>query len=59
MTNPLPAWADAYPVEERKNNGGLWNRYIRYLTDELPGCSDVIDLGGRAVDPGTEKVPQT
>ncbi len=68
MTNPLPACADArqivtdgydaigntYLVEARKDNGGLRERYIRYLTDGLPGCSDVLDLGCGAGDPGTK-----
>ena len=46
-------------VEARKDDGGLREQYIRYLTDELPGCSDVLGLGCGAGDPGTEKVPQT
>jgi SAM-dependent methyltransferase len=48
------AIADTYLVEARKDNGGLRERYIRYLTEGLPGCSDVLDLGCGAGEPGTK-----
>jgi hypothetical protein len=66
MTNPLPACVDAgqvvadgYLLEVRKDNAGLREQYIRHLTDELPGCSEVLNLGCGAGYPRTEKVPQT
>jgi hypothetical protein len=51
--------ANGYLVESRKNNGRLREQYIRYLIDELLGCSDVVDLGCGVGYPDTEKVPQT
>ena len=68
MTTPLPAGADArqivadgydaightYLLEARKDNSGLRERYIRFLTEGFPGCSDVLDLGCGAGDTGTE-----
>jgi len=68
MTTPLPAGAnpkqivaDGYDAigndfveEARKDPADLWKRYIRYLTDGFLGCSDVLDLGCGAGDPGTK-----
>ncbi|MDP6822856.1 MAG: class I SAM-dependent methyltransferase [Dehalococcoidia bacterium] len=68
MSNPIPPGADprqvvadgydaigcTYLAEARKDNGGLRERYIRYLTEGFPGCSDVLDLGCGAGDPGTK-----
>jgi SAM-dependent methyltransferase len=68
MPNSLPQNADArqvvadgydaigaaYLAEARKDSGGLRERYIRYLTEGFPGCSEVLDLGCGAGDPGTK-----
>ena len=68
MTTPLPTGANArqivadgydaigndFAVEARKDPAGLWKRYIRYLTDGFPGCSEVLDLGCGSGDPGTK-----
>ncbi len=68
MTSPLPADADprqvvadgydvigpTYLEAARKDLSGLRQRYISYLTDGFPGCSDVLDLGCGAGDPGTK-----
>lgn len=68
MTNPLPSGADprqivadgydaigaTYLEQARKDLGGLRERYIRYLTEGFPGCSEVLDLGCGAGDPGTK-----
>ncbi len=68
MSNSLPQNADArqvvadgydaigpaYLTEARKDNSGLRERYIRYLTEGFPGCSEVLDLGCGAGDPGTK-----
>jgi|TARA_B110000263_G_scaffold240093_1_gene242963 SAM-dependent methyltransferase len=68
MSTPLPQGADsrqvvadgydaighAYLAEARKDSGGLRERYIRYLTEGFPGCSEVLDLGCGAGDPGTK-----
>lgn len=67
MTTPLPAGADARQIvadgydaighnllEARKDNSGLRERYIRFLTEGFPGCSDVLDLGCGAGDAGTK-----
>ncbi len=72
MSNPLPPGADprqvvvdgydaigqAYLAEARKDNGGLRRRYIRYLTEDFPECSDVLDLGCGAGDPGTKMLSE-
>ncbi|MDA1258464.1 MAG: class I SAM-dependent methyltransferase [Chloroflexi bacterium] len=68
MTNTLPPDADPrqvvadgydaigpiYLEQARKDLGGLRARYIRYLTEGFPGCSEVLDLGCGAGDPGTK-----
>jgi SAM-dependent methyltransferase len=60
-TNPRQIVADGYDAigddfaeEARKDPADLWKRYICYLTEGLPGCSDVLDLGCGAGDPGTK-----
>lgn len=68
MSTPLPAdanprqiVADGYDAignvfveEARRDPADLWKRYIHYLTDGFPGCSEVLDLGCGAGDPGTK-----
>ena len=68
MTDILPPGADpgqivadgydavgaAYMEQARKDPGGLRQRYLAYLTEGLPGCSEVLDLGCGAGDPGTK-----
>lgn len=68
MTGSLPPGADprqivadgydaialAYLEQARKDPGGLRQRYLAYLTEGLPGCSEVLDLGCGAGDPGTK-----
>ncbi|HCV27367.1 MAG TPA: class I SAM-dependent methyltransferase [Dehalococcoidia bacterium] len=67
MPNPLPPGADprqivadgydaigkTYLREARKDHDGLREQYIGYLTEGFSGCSEVLDLGCGAGDPGT------
>lgn len=68
VNNTLPPGADprqivadgfdaigvVYLEQARRDLGGLRQRYLAYLTEGLPGCSEVLDLGCGAGDPGTK-----